>query len=50
MKGIYLIFKIHSKFIQNKISIEAVQLTKLDENFTWDLNAKWILKSILKGI
>ena len=40
MKELKSNFKIHSKISENKISIEAVQLTKLDENFTWDLNAK----------
>ena len=34
MKGLESMFKIHSKTIQNKISIKAVQLTKMDENFT----------------
>ena len=40
MKDFKLIIKIHSKFIENKMSIKAVQLTKMDENLTWDLNEK----------
>ena len=40
MKDFKLNLKTHSKFIENKMSIEAVKLMKLDDNFTWDLNEK----------